>query len=92
MPPSDRGYPEGRPQTAGVVLSNRQGGPERCITIVEQRAPDGFVDPDRVISREELEEIASSYRRTAGFEPEVLNNRPSLAVVRSIGREPPSRT
>jgi hypothetical protein len=35
-----------RPQTAGVVLANRGGGPERCIEIVEQRAPDGFVDLD----------------------------------------------
>jgi 5-methylphenazine-1-carboxylate 1-monooxygenase len=69
-----------RPQTAGVVLANRQGGPERCIGIVEQRAPDGFVDLDAVISREELEEISRSYKRTACFDPEVLNKRPSLGV------------
>jgi 5-methylphenazine-1-carboxylate 1-monooxygenase len=69
-----------RPQTAGVVLANRQGGPERCLEIVEQRAPDGFVDLDAVISRAELEQIARSYKRTAGFDPEVLNNRPSLGV------------
>ncbi len=49
-----------RPQTAGVVLANRQGGPERCLEIVEQRAPNGFVDLDAVISRAELEEIAAS--------------------------------
>jgi 5-methylphenazine-1-carboxylate 1-monooxygenase len=71
---------ERRPQTAGVVLSNRKGGPEKCIGIVEQRAPDGFVDLDAVISREELEDIARSYKRVAGFDPEVLNNRPSLSV------------
>ena len=69
-----------RPQTAGVVLANRQGGPEKCLEIVEQRAPDGFVDLDTVISRAELEEIARSYKRTAGFDPEVLSNRPSLGV------------
>jgi 5-methylphenazine-1-carboxylate 1-monooxygenase len=69
-----------RPQTAGVVLANRQGGPERCLELVEQRAPDGFVDLDAVISREELEEISRSYKRTAGFDPEVLNTRPSLGV------------
>jgi 2-polyprenyl-6-methoxyphenol hydroxylase-like FAD-dependent oxidoreductase len=69
-----------RPQTAGVVLANRQGGPERCLEIVEQRAPDGFVDLDAVISRAELEEIAHSYKRTAGFDPEVLNKRPSLGL------------
>jgi 2-polyprenyl-6-methoxyphenol hydroxylase-like FAD-dependent oxidoreductase len=69
-----------RPQTAGVVLANRQGGPERCLELVEQRAPDGFVDLDAVISRAELEEISRRYKRTAGFDPEILNNRPSLGV------------
>jgi 5-methylphenazine-1-carboxylate 1-monooxygenase len=69
-----------RPATAGVVLANRRGGPERCIDVVEERAPDGFVNLDAVISREELEEIAGGYKRTAGFDPEVLNHRPSLTV------------
>jgi 5-methylphenazine-1-carboxylate 1-monooxygenase len=69
-----------RPQTASVVLANRQGGPERCLEIVEQRAPEEFVDLDTVISRAELEEIAHSYKRTAAFDPEVLNSRPSLRV------------
>jgi 5-methylphenazine-1-carboxylate 1-monooxygenase len=69
-----------RPQTARVVLANRQGGPERVMELMEQRAPDGFVDPDTVISREELDEISRSYKRAAGFDPEVLNNRPSLGV------------
>ena len=69
-----------RPQTAGVVLANRQGGPARCLEIVEQRAPHGFHDLDVVVSRAELEEISRSYKRTAGFEPEVLNNRSSLGV------------
>jgi 2-polyprenyl-6-methoxyphenol hydroxylase-like FAD-dependent oxidoreductase len=69
-----------RPQTAGVVLANRQGGPEKCIGLVEQRAPDGFGDLDAVISREELEAIARTYKQAAGFDPEVLNRRPSLGV------------
>jgi 5-methylphenazine-1-carboxylate 1-monooxygenase len=38
------------------------------------------VDLDAVISRAELEEISRSYKRTAGFDPEILNNRPSLGV------------
>jgi len=67
-----------RPQTARVVLANRQGGPERVIGIVETRAPHGFVDLDAVISRRELEAIARGYKQTAGFEPELLNARPSL--------------
>jgi 5-methylphenazine-1-carboxylate 1-monooxygenase len=69
-----------RPATANVVLANRQVGPERCMEIVEQRAPDGFATLDDVISRAELEEIAAAYKRTAGFAPDALNSRPSLSV------------
>jgi 2-polyprenyl-6-methoxyphenol hydroxylase-like FAD-dependent oxidoreductase len=43
-----------RPPTACVVLANRQGGPERCLELVEQRAPDGFVDLDAVIMGTDL--------------------------------------
>jgi 5-methylphenazine-1-carboxylate 1-monooxygenase len=69
-----------RPPTAAVVLANRAVGPEKCMELVEQRAPDGFASLDAVISRAELEDIAASYKRTAGFDPDVLNNRPSLSV------------
>jgi 5-methylphenazine-1-carboxylate 1-monooxygenase len=72
-----------RPQTAEVVMANRGGGPERCIDIVERRAPNGFVNLDAVISREELEEISRSYKRIAGFDPRILNDRPSLTVLRT---------
>jgi 5-methylphenazine-1-carboxylate 1-monooxygenase len=71
---------ERRPQTAGVVIANRHGGPEQCIELVEQRAPNGFADLDSVINHAELEEISTRYKRTAGFDPDVLNNRPSLSV------------
>jgi 2-polyprenyl-6-methoxyphenol hydroxylase-like FAD-dependent oxidoreductase len=69
-----------RPATAAVVLANRQVGPEKCMELVEQRAPNGFRNLDDVISRAELEEIAASYKRTAGFDPDVLNSRASLSV------------
>ncbi|MEY4173195.1 MAG: hypothetical protein RI900_360 [Actinomycetota bacterium] len=68
------------PATAAVVRANRQAGPERCMEIVADRAPDGFDDLDTVIGRAELEEIVTAYRRTAGFDPTVLNERPSLGV------------
>ena len=53
----------------------------------------GDVDLDAVISREELVEISTSYKRTAGFDPEILNSRPSLSVARRGSRhaEPPRR-
>jgi 2-polyprenyl-6-methoxyphenol hydroxylase-like FAD-dependent oxidoreductase len=69
-----------RPATARVVEANRHVGPEQCMDIVEQRAPDGFTNLDDIVSQQELEEIAHSYKVTAGFDPETLNNQPSLSV------------
>lgn len=69
-----------RPATARVVEANRRVGPEQCLEIVEQRAPDGFTNLDDVVSQHELEEIARSYKITAGFEPVVLNSQSSLSV------------
>ena len=69
-----------RPATAAVVQANRKVGPEQCMELVEQRAPNGFTNLGDVISQRELEEISRSYKRTAGFDPDILNNRPSLSV------------
>lgn len=70
------------PATAAVVLANRQAGPERCMEVVAERAPNGFTDIHDIISQQELEDIVASYRTKAGFDPTVLNGRPSLSVPR----------
>lgn len=54
--------------TASIVHSNRRQGPEVVMQMVEERAPDGFDDVERVIPRAELIEIASRYKQTAGFD------------------------
>jgi 2-polyprenyl-6-methoxyphenol hydroxylase-like FAD-dependent oxidoreductase len=69
-----------RSATTRVVQANRQVGPEQCLEIVEQRAPDGFTNLDEIVSQQELAEIARAYKITAGFEPETLNSQPSLSV------------
>lgn len=69
-----------RPATAAVVQSNRRAGPHRCQDLVEERAPDGFTELHDVVSQDELAQIADDYKRTAGFEIEGLNTRPSLSV------------
>lgn len=69
-----------RPATAAVVQANRQGGPQRGVDIVDERAPGGFVKLDDVISQQELAEIVGAYQRTTGADREMLNNRPSLSV------------
>lgn len=69
-----------RPATGALVQSNRRAGPHRCQDLVEERAPDGFTDLSEVVTNQELEEIAGEYKRTAGFEIDRLNSRPSLGV------------
>ncbi|MEM7286115.1 MAG: flavin-dependent oxidoreductase [Actinomycetota bacterium] len=76
----DRYEAERLPPTAAIVRANRQVGPERCMEIVHERAPDGFDRVEDVISQRELEEISAAYRKTAGFAVEELNQRTSLSV------------
>ncbi|HLK38950.1 MAG TPA: flavin-dependent oxidoreductase [Polyangiaceae bacterium] len=67
-----------RPATSAIVLANRKQGPEECMTLVEQRAPDGFARVEDVVSREELRAISEKYKRLCGFSVDELNDRPSL--------------
>lgn len=58
-----------RPATTEVVLANRRGGPEECLDVVEQRAPDGFERIEDVISAAELAEITHRYQQIADVTP-----------------------
>jgi len=57
---------ERRPPTAEIVLTNRKGGPEGVIDIVEARAPNGFADIETVASYAEREAIVRGYATLAG--------------------------
>lgn len=70
------------PSTAELTLSNRSLGPERVMQLAYDRAPDGFADIHDVVSAEELAAIADQYKRAAGFNPQLLNERPTLSVSR----------
>ncbi len=61
-----------RPPTGAIVLSNRKNGPEQCMQIAEERAPEGFADIENVIPRAELEEISARYKQIAGFSKAVV--------------------
>jgi hypothetical protein len=65
-----------------ITLRNRSFGPEAAMQLVEERAPDGFDRISDVISRQELDRIASSFSTAAGLDVETVNNRP--AYVRSM--------
>jgi 2-polyprenyl-6-methoxyphenol hydroxylase-like FAD-dependent oxidoreductase len=71
---------ERRPATAEVVQANRREWPRANLAGHRGRAPDGFTNLDDIITPRELEEISQAYYRTAGFDSESLNNRPSHSV------------
>ncbi|WP_440071641.1 flavin-dependent oxidoreductase [Streptosporangium sp. OZ121] len=71
-----------RPATTTLQLANRRMGPEIVMKLAHERAPGGFDDIEQVIPYAERAEIAASYKRTAGFDPDSLNGSPSWSVVR----------
>jgi len=56
-----------RPATAAIVVANRANGPEQCMQLAEERAPDGFKDIAEVFAPGELEGIAARYRALTGM-------------------------
>lgn len=69
-----------RPATTAIQEANRGLGPEIVMRIVHERAPQGFTDIDDVLTRAEREDAAAGYKRTAGFDPALLNERASYTV------------
>jgi 2-polyprenyl-6-methoxyphenol hydroxylase-like FAD-dependent oxidoreductase len=66
---------ERRPATERIVLANRADGPDAILDVVEERAPEGFLHIHEVLSRSELEDAASGYKKLAGFDVDGLNRR-----------------
>ncbi len=71
---------ERRPATSAIVLANRRNGPEKVMQMAEERAPQGFDHIHDVISADELAASAKEYKLIAGFDKDVLNQRPSYRV------------
>ncbi len=61
------------PMTAEIVQTNRKGGPEQVIDLVEERAPKGFDNLDDVATKEELESIVRGYATLAKFSQTDVN-------------------
>jgi 5-methylphenazine-1-carboxylate 1-monooxygenase len=60
------------PPTARIVESNRKHGLDRMLDLVEERAPDGFTDLEKVLPAAELETIVGDYKRIALYDKESL--------------------
>lgn len=67
-----------RPAMTALLQSTRQTGPEKVMLLARERAPEGFTDIHDVIPADELEAVASAYKKAAGFDPASLNARSSL--------------
>lgn len=59
------------PATAAIVRANRQNGPEQCMQLAHERAPDGFDNLEDVFAQGELQEIADRYKQLTGLRKEV---------------------
>ncbi|MBB4750621.1 flavin-dependent oxidoreductase [Actinoplanes lobatus] len=77
-----------RPATTALVLSNRRQGPEQVMVLAHERAPRGFAHIHDVLTPDELTEIATGYKKAAGFHPDALNNRPSLTPPGALDNRP----
>jgi hypothetical protein len=56
-----------------IIIRNRNLGLETVLQMAEERAPNGFANISDVLSQDELETTASSFKRAAGI------SRPSTA-------------
>jgi len=61
------------PATGSIVLANRGNGPEQCMQMAEERAPNGFTHVEDVFQPGELEGIAARYKAVAGFSREAVS-------------------
>jgi 2-polyprenyl-6-methoxyphenol hydroxylase-like FAD-dependent oxidoreductase len=63
-----------RPAMNDLAARNRGLGAEAVLQTVEERAPNGFERLEDVISRQELEQVAASFKRLAGIDVDSVNN------------------
>jgi 2-polyprenyl-6-methoxyphenol hydroxylase-like FAD-dependent oxidoreductase len=66
-----------------IILRNRNLGLESILQTAEERAPGGFADIHDVLSQEELEHTAESFKKAAGFDVETVNSRESVLNMRA---------
>jgi 2-polyprenyl-6-methoxyphenol hydroxylase-like FAD-dependent oxidoreductase len=55
------------PATAAIVRANRQNGPEHCMQLAEERAPNGFDHIADVFAEGELQAMADRYKVLTGM-------------------------
>jgi len=61
-----------------MIIRNRNLGLEAVLQMAEERAPDGFARISDVLTLEELESTALSFKQAAGLDVESVNSRRSF--------------
>jgi 2-polyprenyl-6-methoxyphenol hydroxylase-like FAD-dependent oxidoreductase len=56
-----------------IIIRNRNFGLESVLQLAEERAPGGFADIADVLTQEELESTALSFKKAAGLDLETVN-------------------
>jgi 2-polyprenyl-6-methoxyphenol hydroxylase-like FAD-dependent oxidoreductase len=70
---------ERRESTTRIVLMNRAHGPDRVLEIARERCG-AAGNLESLFPYQERAEIAATYKKIAGFDPAVINNRASFSV------------
>jgi 5-methylphenazine-1-carboxylate 1-monooxygenase len=68
-----------------MIIRNRNLGLESILQTAEERAPGGFKHIHDVLSQEELEHTATSFKKAAGFDVETVNSRESFVPTAPVG-------
>ena len=63
-----------------MIVRNRNLGLETILQTAEERAPGGFKHIHDVLSQQELESTALSFKQAAGFDVETVNSRESFVT------------
>jgi 2-polyprenyl-6-methoxyphenol hydroxylase-like FAD-dependent oxidoreductase len=66
-----------------MIIRNRNLGPETVMQLAEERAPAGFDKITDVLTAEELETAALTFKQAAGFDVETVNSRESIVEPRA---------
>lgn len=72
-----------RPAMEKLLLAHRAEGADIILDMLEERAPHGYDDLEKVLPYAEREEVALRYKKMAGFDLKRLNESPPIAVRRA---------
>ena len=68
-------------QMNDMIVRNRNLGLESILQTAEERAPDGFKRIEDVLTQEELENTAISFKKAGGFDIDTVNSRESFVEI-----------